>query len=159
MSATLRVSDFAENKTLFPAPPPIVNVEARQFPVTIHYNRRTTHDYINEVVKKATKIHCRLPPGGILIFLTGQNEIHDVCRKLEKRFGKKYLDEKQRVREEAFGTKNLENKLKDWIQGSADEGIQMADNNIISARDGEERVTKRSRCLPHRHQGSSKQMR
>ncbi|KAG8898402.1 putative ATP-dependent RNA helicase DHR1 [Tulasnella sp. 403] len=30
MSATLRVSDFAENTTLFPTPPPVLNVEARQ---------------------------------------------------------------------------------------------------------------------------------
>lgn len=87
MSATLRVDDFRDNKILFPSPPPLINVDARQFPVTMHYNRRTSHDYVNEAVKKTIKIHCRLPKGGILIFLTGQDEIHAVCRKLEKRFG------------------------------------------------------------------------
>lgn len=98
MSATLRVSDFAENKTLFPSTPPVVNVAARQHPVTVHFNRRTSSDYVTEAIKKTTKIHTRLPPGGILIFLTGQNEITGVCRKLEAKFGKKALEEKRRRR-------------------------------------------------------------
>lgn len=98
MSATLRVSDFAENKTLFPKPPPVINVAARQHPVTIHFNRRTVTDYVTEAIKKTTKIHTRLPPGGILIFLTGQNEIQGVCRKLDNRFGQKVLREKRKKR-------------------------------------------------------------
>ena len=98
MSATLRVSDFAENTTLFSSPPPIINVAARQFPVTVHFNRRTASDYITEAIRKASKIHARLPPGGILIFLTGQNEITGVCRKLEARYGKKALDERKKRR-------------------------------------------------------------
>jgi ATP-dependent RNA helicase DHX37/DHR1 len=95
MSATLRVSDFAENKTLFPSPPPIINVSARQHPVTVHFSRRTTSDYVTESIKKASKIHARLPAGGILIFLTGQNEITGVCRKLEAKFGRKALEERR----------------------------------------------------------------
>lgn len=91
MSATLRVSDFAENKALFPSPPPIINVAARQHPVTIHFSRRTSSDYVNEAIRKVGKIHTRLPPGGILVFLTGQNEINGVCRRLEGMFGKKAL--------------------------------------------------------------------
>ncbi|KAG9035596.1 putative ATP-dependent RNA helicase DHR1 [Tulasnella sp. JGI-2019a] len=98
MSATLRVADFRDNKTLFTTPPPLINVDTRQFPVTMHYNRRTSHDYMNEVVRKATKIHCRLPPGGILIFLTGQDEINAVCRKLEKQFGPKTVAQKREER-------------------------------------------------------------
>ncbi|KIJ64431.1 hypothetical protein HYDPIDRAFT_28376 [Hydnomerulius pinastri MD-312] len=99
MSATLRVSDFAENKTLFPSPPPVINVSARQHPVTIHFNRRTPSDYVNEAIKKTAKIHSRLPPGGILIFLTGQNEISGVCRKLEARFSRKAIESKRRRRQ------------------------------------------------------------
>ncbi|KAF8158281.1 P-loop containing nucleoside triphosphate hydrolase protein [Crassisporium funariophilum] len=100
MSATLRVNDFVENKTLFASPPPVITVAARQHPVTIHFSRRTYPDYVKEAIKKTTKIHNRLPPGGILIFLTGQNEITGVCRKLEARFGKKAIDEKKRKRSE-----------------------------------------------------------
>ncbi|KAG9315882.1 P-loop containing nucleoside triphosphate hydrolase protein [Chiua virens] len=80
MSATLRVTDFAENKLLFPSAPPVINVSARQHPVTIHFNRRTSSDYVKEAIKKTAKIHSRLPPGGILIFLTGQNEISGVLQ-------------------------------------------------------------------------------
>ncbi|KAF8645182.1 hypothetical protein AX16_008009 [Volvariella volvacea WC 439] len=96
MSATLRVADFAENKTLFPAPPPVISIGTRQHPVTVHFSRRTSNDYINEAIKKTVKIHNRLPPGGILIFLTGQNEILGVCRKLETRFGMKALEERRK---------------------------------------------------------------
>ncbi|KAI5986162.1 P-loop containing nucleoside triphosphate hydrolase protein [Pisolithus albus] len=99
MSATLRVGDFAENRTLFATPPPVINVDARQYPVTIHFNRRTPSDYVNEAIKKTAKIHSRLPPGGILIFLTGQNEITGVCRKLEARFSRKVIEAKKRRRQ------------------------------------------------------------
>ncbi|KAK7056793.1 putative ATP-dependent RNA helicase DHR1 [Paramarasmius palmivorus] len=98
MSATLRVSDFAENRTLFATPPPVINVSARQHPVTVHFNRRTVPDYVTEAIKKTVKIHTRLPPGGILIFLTGQNEITGVCRKLEARFGRKAVEEQRSKR-------------------------------------------------------------
>src|SRR5260221_10393619 len=94
MSATLRITDFTENKTLFTTPPPVINIAARQYPVTVHFNRRTPADYVTESVRKASKIHARLPPGGILIFLTGQNEIHSVCTRLEKLYGKRALEVK-----------------------------------------------------------------
>lgn len=89
MSATLRVSDFTENAALFPTPPPVLRVEARQYPVSVHFNRRTHFDYLEQVYKKTVKIHQKLPPGGILIFLTGQNEITNMCRRLRQRFPKK----------------------------------------------------------------------
>lgn len=98
MSATLRVSDFAGNKMLFSAPPPVINIATRQHPVTVHFSRRTSHDYVSEAVKKASKIHSRLPPGGILIFLTGQQEIQSVCNKLNERYSAKVLEMKQRKR-------------------------------------------------------------
>ncbi|PKI84414.1 RNA helicase [Malassezia vespertilionis] len=87
MSATLRVSDFTQNSLLFPTPPPLISIDARQHPVTIHFNRRTTQDYVTEAVRKASKIHARLPQGGILIFLTGQQEVVTVCQKLQQAYG------------------------------------------------------------------------
>lgn len=113
MSATLRVSDFAENKTLFPTPPPVINISARQHPVTIHFNRRTVSDYVSEAIRKTTKIHARLPPGGILIFLTGQNEITGVCRKLEARYGAKALQERKQRRNAALERSNAQNFFRD----------------------------------------------
>lgn len=103
MSATLRVGDFAENKALFSVPPPVINVSSRQHPVTIHFNRRTSSDYITEAIKKITKIHTRLPPGGILVFLTGQNEITGVCRRLEAKFGGKAIEERKKRRAVSIG--------------------------------------------------------
>lgn len=53
MSATLRVEDFTENSRLFRVKPPVIKVDARQFPVTIHYNKRTPFDnYLNEAYRK-----------------------------------------------------------------------------------------------------------
>ncbi|XP_061586057.1 probable ATP-dependent RNA helicase DHX37 [Cololabis saira] len=87
MSATLRVEDFTENQKLFRTPPPVITVNARQFPVTIHFNKRTPlEDYAGEVFHKICKIHRMLPAGGILVFLTGQAEVHGLCRRLRKAF-------------------------------------------------------------------------
>lgn len=90
MSATMRVTDFTANTRLFPQPPPVINVEARQYPVDIHFNKRTVlRDYVDEAFKKVSKIHQKLPPGGILVFLTGQDEIRNMCNKLGERFSPK----------------------------------------------------------------------
>ncbi|XP_020860011.1 LOW QUALITY PROTEIN: putative ATP-dependent RNA helicase DHX37 [Phascolarctos cinereus] len=87
MSATLRVEDFTQNSRLFSVPPPVVKVDARQFPVTVHFNKRTPlHDYSGECFRKVCKIHRMLPPGGILVFLTGQAEVHSLCRRLRRAF-------------------------------------------------------------------------
>uniref|UniRef100_A0A8C0JAM1 DEAH-box helicase 37 n=1 Tax=Chelonoidis abingdonii TaxID=106734 RepID=A0A8C0JAM1_CHEAB len=87
MSATLRVEDFTDNKKLFPAVPPAIQVDARQFPVTVHFNKRTpADDYNGECFRKVCKIHRMLPAGGILVFLTGQAEVHSLCRRLRKAF-------------------------------------------------------------------------
>lgn len=86
MSATLRVADFSENTTLFSKPPPILKVDARQFPVAVHFNRRTLYDYVEEAFKKTCKIHRRLPPGAILVFLTGQQEINQMVKRLRREF-------------------------------------------------------------------------
>ena len=92
MSATLRVEDFTGNTRLFPSPPPVVTVESRQFPVTVHFNKRTPDDYLNEAFRKVGKIHRTLPPGGILVFVTGQAEVHGLCKKLKRTFP--YVPEK-----------------------------------------------------------------
>uniref|UniRef100_A0A2K5IN73 Activating signal cointegrator 1 complex subunit 3 n=1 Tax=Colobus angolensis palliatus TaxID=336983 RepID=A0A2K5IN73_COLAP len=87
MSATLRVEDFTQNPRLFAKPPPVIKVESRQFPVTVHFNKRTPlQDYSGECFRKICKIHRMLPAGGILVFLTGQAEVHALCRRLRKAF-------------------------------------------------------------------------
>ena len=86
MSATLRVEDFTSNSHLFSRAPHTVSVESRQFPVTVHFNKRTPEDYLGEAYRKVCKIHRTLPLGGILVFVTGQGEVHGLCRKLRKTF-------------------------------------------------------------------------
>lgn len=86
MSATLRLEDFTENRRLFKIPPPVFKVETRQYPVTVHFNKRTNENYLKEAFNKAVKIHTKLPDGGILIFVTGQQEVKFLVRKLRKAF-------------------------------------------------------------------------
>lgn len=100
MSATLRVSDFSENKQLFSTPPPILKVEARQYPVSIHFDKRTKFEYLDEAFNKVCKIHRKLPPGGILVFLTGQNEITTLVKRLRKEFPFKNDTQKLYVEDE-----------------------------------------------------------
>ncbi|WPH00941.1 Hypothetical protein R9X50_00377500 [Acrodontium crateriforme] len=88
MSATLRVSDFAQNQRLFRSKaPPIVQAEGRQFPVTEHFSRKTHRDYVSEMVRKVARGHRKLPPGGMLVFLTAQNEIQTVAKQLKEKLG------------------------------------------------------------------------
>ena len=92
MSATLRVEDFMPNKArkiqLFKSAPPLINVESRQFDVQIHFNRQTPtgNGYLEEAFKKVCKIHRTLPEGGILVFVTGQDEVRQLVKKLRKLF-------------------------------------------------------------------------
>ncbi|KAK5175980.1 putative ATP-dependent RNA helicase DHR1, partial [Cryomyces antarcticus] len=87
MSATLRISDFTENKRLFrDGPPPLVKAEGRQYPVTVHFARRTQRDYLEEAFRKVGKGHKKLPHGGMLVFLTGQNEIMALAKRLRETF-------------------------------------------------------------------------
>uniref|UniRef100_A0A182SKM9 RNA helicase n=1 Tax=Anopheles maculatus TaxID=74869 RepID=A0A182SKM9_9DIPT len=99
MSATLRVQDFTENKKLFLDTPPVISIDSRQFPVTVHFNKTTPEDYLREAFLKTVKIHTKLPDGGILVFLTGQKEVNTMVRKLRKMFpchgGKEAITEKK----------------------------------------------------------------
>lgn len=98
MSATLRVSDFTENKFLFPEEKiNVINVEARMFPVKTYHNRETKDDYVQECLDKTVKIHTTLPKGAILVFLTGEEEIKYFCRQIQTR-----LEEISYSRKQAF---------------------------------------------------------
>jgi ATP-dependent RNA helicase DHX37/DHR1 len=137
MSATLRISDFVENTTLFAIPPPVIEVPARQFPVTVHFNRRTVSDYVNEAIRKASKIHARLPPGGVLIFLTGQNEISGVCKRLEEKYGAESIKERKRRRsgiQARLDARRFFTNEEDCINIKPAQGLNRADcetNNLI----------------------------
>ncbi|KNG50425.1 deah-box rna helicase [Stemphylium lycopersici] len=87
MSATLRISDFTENKRLFRSePPPLIKAEGRQYTVVNHFARRTQRDYVEEMYRKICRGHKKLPKGGMLVFLTGQNEISQLAKQLKQAF-------------------------------------------------------------------------
>lgn len=54
--------------------------------MTVHFNKRTAEDYLSEAYKKVCKIHRQLPEGGILVFVTGQQEVNVFCKKLQRTF-------------------------------------------------------------------------
>uniref|UniRef100_A0A0A1XCG5 RNA helicase n=1 Tax=Zeugodacus cucurbitae TaxID=28588 RepID=A0A0A1XCG5_ZEUCU len=110
MSATLRVDDFIGNPKLFKYPPPVLKVEARQFPVTVHFQRRTPSDYLQEAFKKTAKIHSQLPDGGILVFLTGQQEVNTLVRKLRRTFPYNKKEDDKKGKETGKGVKKSDDK-------------------------------------------------
>lgn len=99
MSATIRIKDFIENKNLFTSPPPVIEVEGRQYPVTCHFSRRTSYNYVDEAFKKISRGHKKLPPGSFLVFLTSQNEIFQLSKLLNEAFrtGTSIIDPKVKI--------------------------------------------------------------
>ena len=141
MSATLRVEDFAGNRRLFPTPPPVLSVEARQFPVTVHFSRRTVfEDYVAEAYSKVCKIHTRLPSGGILVFLTGQQEIEQLCKRLRTRFPKSLIGNPALQKELAEERERAERRRQADADADADDDAEAHDAAAVSgagaAQDG-----------------------
>ncbi|XP_020272990.1 ATP-dependent RNA helicase DEAH13-like isoform X2 [Asparagus officinalis] len=112
MSATLRVEDFISGKKLFHETPPILEVPVRQFPVTIHFSKKTHEDYLGQAYKKVMLIHKKLPPGGILVFVTGQREVEFLCKKLRKA-SKQLITNNSKRNSDNDGTANLDMEMKD----------------------------------------------
>ncbi|KAF2074785.1 hypothetical protein CYY_003931 [Polysphondylium violaceum] len=128
MSATLRVEDFTKNTILFRRPPPVINIPTRQFPVTIHFNKKTELvNYIDEAYKKVVKIHKRLPAGGILVFVTGKQEIEQLCSKLRRAYPMKAINQSFKESmdkiDESFKDNDDQNDVKTskHIYGDADD--------------------------------------
>lgn len=90
MSATLDPGIFDEThqsrSTLF-TNVGIVRIPSRLHPVTVHFSRETRLNYVEAAFEKVMKIHRRLPPGGILVFLSGKDEIELLCKKILEEIG------------------------------------------------------------------------
>lgn len=87
MSATLRVSDFTKGLLFrnLKIPPAVVEVPGRTHPVTIHHAKHSAmNNYEEAALRKTLQIHGKLPTGGILVFLTGQQEIVRMCKALQR---------------------------------------------------------------------------
>lgn len=78
MSATLDAQKF--QKYFYDAP--LLAVPGRTFPVEIFYTPEAEKDYVEAALRTVLQIHASEPEGDILLFLTGEEEIEDTCRKL-----------------------------------------------------------------------------
>ncbi|KAF3788484.1 Pre-mRNA-splicing factor ATP-dependent RNA helicase [Nymphaea thermarum] len=80
-SATLNAQKFSN----FFGSVPIFHIPGRTFPVNILYSKTPCEDYVEAAVKQAMTVHITCPPGDILIFMTGQDEIEATCYELAER--------------------------------------------------------------------------
>ena len=83
-SATLDAVKFSEY--FYGAP--IFKIPGRTFPVEILYTREPETDYVDAALMTVMQIHLTEPPGDILLFLTGQEEIDTACEVLHERMKK-----------------------------------------------------------------------
>jgi ATP-dependent RNA helicase DHX8/PRP22 len=64
---------------------PSYTIPGRTFKVETHYLKEPESDYLEAAVVTVMQIHLREPPGDILLFLTGQEEIDNACETLYAR--------------------------------------------------------------------------
>ncbi|XP_058070322.1 pre-mRNA-splicing factor ATP-dependent RNA helicase DEAH1-like isoform X3 [Magnolia sinica] len=70
-SATLDAEKFSD----YFDSAPIFKIPGRRFPVDIHFTKAPEADYLDAAIVTVLQIHVTQPPGDILVFLTGQEEI------------------------------------------------------------------------------------
>jgi pre-mRNA-splicing factor ATP-dependent RNA helicase DHX16 len=80
-SATLdaeKFSKFFDNARIFKIP-------GRRYPVDIFYTKAPEADYLDAAIVTTLQIHVTQPPGDILVFLTGQEEVDTAAEILQQR--------------------------------------------------------------------------
>lgn len=80
-SATLDAEKFSEYFDYAP----IFRIPGRRYPVDIMYTKAPEADYLHACVVTTLQIHVTQPPGDVLIFLTGQEEIEAAEELLKQR--------------------------------------------------------------------------
>lgn len=78
MSATLDAAKFQRyfNNA------PLLHVPGRTFPVETFYTQEPERDYVEAAIRTVLMIHQAEDEGDVLVFLTGEEEIEDACRKI-----------------------------------------------------------------------------
>ncbi|EIM80639.1 P-loop containing nucleoside triphosphate hydrolase protein [Stereum hirsutum FP-91666 SS1] len=82
MSATLDALKFQKYFTI-DDPAPLFKVPGRTHPVEIFYTQEPEPDYVEAAIRTVLMIHRAEDEGDILVFLTGEEEIEDACRKIK----------------------------------------------------------------------------
>ncbi|CAI4231079.1 unnamed protein product [Auanema sp. JU1783] len=62
----------------------VISVEGRTHPVTIFHTRTSVPNYLQASADAVINIHKKDLPGDILVFLSGQDEVEEVCSKLRE---------------------------------------------------------------------------
>ncbi|KAH7159682.1 P-loop containing nucleoside triphosphate hydrolase protein [Dactylonectria estremocensis] len=78
MSATLDAEKFQR----YFNDAPLLAVPGRTHPVEIFYTPEPERDYVEAAIRTVLQIHASEPEGDVLLFLTGEDEIEDACRKI-----------------------------------------------------------------------------
>lgn len=73
----------AEKFSSFYGNAPCFNIPGRTFPVEIFHSKSPCEDYVDSAVKQVLQIHLSHPPGDILVFMTGQEDIEITCQVVE----------------------------------------------------------------------------
>lgn len=84
MSATLDIDKFARYFGDFSpsGKAPVVRVSGRTFPVETFFTQEPEQDYVEAAIRTVLYIHQAEDEGDVLLFLTGEEEIEDACRKI-----------------------------------------------------------------------------
>lgn len=81
MSATLDAGKFQH----YFDNAPLMNVPGRTHPVEIFYTPEPERDYLEAAIRTVIQIHmCEEDDGDILLFLTGQEEIEEACKRIKR---------------------------------------------------------------------------
>jgi len=83
-SATLSADVFSE----FFGGVPVFRIPGRTFPVESYFAKSVQEDYVMAAVKQTIQLHFNSPPGDILIFMTGQEDIEGTCTVLADKMSK-----------------------------------------------------------------------
>jgi pre-mRNA-splicing factor ATP-dependent RNA helicase DHX15/PRP43 len=88
MSATLDALKFQKYFGLGSEPEkevvaPLFKVPGRTHPVEVFYTQEPEPDYVEAAIRTVLMIHRAEDPGDVLLFLTGEEEIEDACRKIK----------------------------------------------------------------------------
>ena len=82
-SATLNAEVFSN----FFGGVPVFYIPGRTFHVEKMFAKQPVEDYVDGAVKQVLSIHMSYPPGDILVFMTGQEDIETTCEVLAERMG------------------------------------------------------------------------
>ena len=75
---------FFDNCPVFAIPGRLFDVGIKYYEEDLNTTALNKSTYLAKALETILEIHCKEEPGDILVFLTGQQEIENACRALER---------------------------------------------------------------------------